>query len=47
MDRLAEIGVDMDDVGCTLEGQGVASFHQSFVHVLEALESKARQLAPR
>ncbi|MFL6265615.1 MAG: transaldolase family protein, partial [Actinomycetes bacterium] len=47
MDRLAEVGVDMDDVGRTLEDQGVASFHQSFTHVLEALESKARQLAPR
>jgi transaldolase len=47
MDRLAEAGVDMDDVGRTLEDQGVASFHQSFAHVLQALESKARQLAPR
>jgi transaldolase len=47
MDRLAEVGVDMDDVGRTLEDQGVASFHQSFTHVLEALEGKARQLAPR
>jgi transaldolase len=47
MDRLAEVGVDMDDVGQTLEDQGVASFHQSFAHVLQALESKARQLAPR
>ena len=47
MDRLAEVGVDMDDVGRTLEDQGVASFHQSFVHVLQALEHKARQLAPR
>jgi hypothetical protein len=25
----------------------VAGFHQSFAHVLQALESKARQLAPR
>ena len=47
MDRLAEVGVDMDDVGRTLEDQGVASFHQSFAHVLQALEGKARQLAPR
>ncbi|HEV8165011.1 MAG TPA: transaldolase family protein, partial [Actinomycetota bacterium] len=47
MDRLAEVGVDMDDVGRTLEDQGVASFHQSFAHVLEALQTKARQLAPR
>jgi transaldolase len=47
MDTLAEVGVDMDDVGRTLEDQGVASFHQSFAHVLQALETKARQLAPR
>jgi transaldolase len=47
MEALAEVGVDMDDVGRTLEDQGVASFHESFTHVLQALESKARQLAPR
>jgi transaldolase len=47
MQALAEAGVDMDDVGRTLEGQGVASFHQSFAHVLQVLETKARQLAPR
>jgi transaldolase len=47
MDRLAEVGVDMDDVGRTLEDQGVTSFHQSFAHVLQVLESKARQLAAR
>jgi transaldolase len=47
MHALAEVGVDMDDVGRTLEDQGVASFHESFAHVLHALESKARQLAPR
>jgi len=47
MHTLAEVGVDMDDVGRTLEDQGVAGFHQSFDHVLHALETKARQLAPR
>jgi transaldolase len=47
MDGLAEVGVDMDDVGRTLEDQGVAGFHESFAHVLQALENKARQLAPR
>jgi transaldolase len=47
MHTLAQVGVDMDDVGRTLEDQGVASFHESFAHVLQALESKARQLAPR
>jgi transaldolase len=47
MNRLAEVGVDMDDVGRTLEDQGVTSFHQSFAHVLQVLETKARQLAAR
>jgi transaldolase len=47
MDRLAAVGVDMDDVGHTLEEQGVASFHESFAHVLDALDTKARQLARR
>jgi transaldolase len=47
MDALAEVGVDMNDVGRVLEDQGVASFHQSFAHVLQVLQTKARQLAPR
>ena len=47
MDALAEAGVDMDDVGRTLEDQGVASFHESFALVLRVLETKARQLAAR
>jgi hypothetical protein len=47
MDKLAGIGVDMDDVGSTLEDQGVASFHDSFAHMLAALDTKARQLAGR
>jgi transaldolase len=47
MHRLAEVGVDMDDVGRALEDQGVASFHESFTHVLHALQTKTRQLAPR
>ena len=41
--ELAELGVDMDDVGATLEDEGVASFHASFDHVLATLEAKARQ----
>jgi transaldolase len=44
MERLAGLGVDIDDVGRTLEEQGVASFHESFAHVLGALEAKAGQL---
>jgi transaldolase len=47
MDTLAEVGVDIDDVGRTLEDQGVAGFHESFAHVLQVLEGKARQLAAR
>ena len=34
----------MDDVGLTLERNGVASFHQSFVDVLGSLDAKARAL---
>ena len=47
MHKLAEVGVDMDDVGRALEDQGVASFRESFVHVLHTLHTKAHQLAPR
>jgi transaldolase len=45
MQRLAAVGVDMDDVGRTLEDQGVASFDKSFEQVLAALDAKAHQLA--
>ena len=45
MQHLAAIGIDMDDVGLTLENQGVASFHESFRDVLGALDAKAHQLA--
>lgn len=47
MRRLSNVGIDMDDVGLTLENQGVASFHESFQDVLSSLDSKARQLAVR
>jgi transaldolase len=42
---LAAAGVDMDEVGLALEVAGVASFHQSFAEVLDALRTKARRLA--
>jgi transaldolase len=45
MPRLAAVGIDMDDVGLTLENQGVASFHESFRDVLAALDAKAHHLA--
>ena len=44
---LARVGVDMDDVGLSLENQGVAGFHDSFTHVLDTLTLKAQQLAKR
>jgi len=44
---LQGLGIDMDDVGATLEDQGVAAFHESFADVLSALEAKAKQLARR
>jgi transaldolase len=47
MRRLAAAGVDMDDVGLTLENQGVASFHASYQNVLAALAAKAGQVSRR
>jgi transaldolase len=44
MEGLAAAGIDMDDVGRVLEEQGVASFHDSFAHVLGALAAKTSQL---
>src|SRR3954470_285357 len=45
MRELAKVGVDMDDVGLTLEDQGVAGFHTSYEQVLAALAAKAGQLS--
>jgi transaldolase len=47
MRRFHAAGINMDDVGLTLEVQGVASFHQSFQEVLGELSTKARRLAIR
>ena len=47
MRRLDEVGVDMDDVGLTLENEGIATFHDSFQDVLASLDTKAQQLAIR
>ena len=44
MRRLGAVGVDMDDVGMTLEDEGVAAFHRSFQGVLAALAAKIPQL---
>jgi len=40
MRRLATVGIDMDDVGRTLESQGVESFHRAFQEVLAGLDAK-------
>jgi len=45
MDNLRAVGVDMDEVGHTLEDQGVDGFHQSFAHLLTTLRGKARQVS--
>jgi transaldolase len=47
MQRLAATGLDMDDVGLTLEAQGVAGFTTSFDQLLAELHRKARQLSRR
>ena len=39
------VGVDMEEVGHTLEDRGVDGFHQSFAHLLTALRGKAHELA--
>jgi transaldolase len=45
MRDLSAVGVDMDDVGQTLEDAGVAGFHRSFADLLVRLGDKARRLA--
>jgi len=44
MDDLARVGVDMAEVGHTLEEEGVASFTKSFDELMGALNDKAAQL---
>lgn len=47
MDDLDAVGIDLRDVGLTLEQQGVASFRQSFHDVLTELDAKARRPVTR
>jgi transaldolase len=47
MRQLADVGVDMEDVGRTLEEQGVAGFRAASEQVLAALAAKADQLSHR
>jgi transaldolase len=44
-DRLAAVGVDMDDVARVLEDEGVASFAKAFEELSATLEGKAAKLA--
>ena len=44
MDDLAKVGVDMTDVGRTLEEEGVASFSKSFDELMGTLGEKAAEL---
>ena len=44
MDDLARVGVDMAEVGRTLEEEGVASFAKSFDELMGALNDKAAEL---
>ena len=43
--KLAEVGVDMDDVAAQLEREGVASFVSAFDELIAALEDKAASLS--
>ena len=43
--ELADVGVDMDDVGAQLEREGVSSFQKSFDELLTALQTKAGELS--
>lgn len=47
MRRLAAVGIDMDDVGLTLEDRGVAGFQASVHDLLVGLAAKADQLGRR
>ena len=42
--ELATVGVDMDDVGHTLEDQAIATFAASFTHIVDTLATKAAHL---
>ena len=41
LDRVAEVGIDMDDVARVLEDEGVASFAKSYDELLQVLTDKA------
>ena len=43
-ERLAEVGVDYDDVSAVLEKEGVEKFSDSFTELLEGINSKRGEL---
>jgi transaldolase len=47
LERIGAAGVDMADVGLTLEDEGVASFTKSFDELLQKLSDKANALSGR
>lgn len=47
MHAIAEAGVNMDDVGDTLETDGIAAFQAAFTHVLGTLDAKTHALSDR
>lgn len=44
LEKLADVGIDLDDVAQRLEDEGVASFGKSFDELLTALDTKAKEL---
>ncbi|HET7584567.1 MAG TPA: bifunctional transaldolase/phosoglucose isomerase [Gemmatimonadaceae bacterium] len=44
MRRVAELGIDFDDVTATLENEGIAKFEKSFDSLLHVIDSKRRTL---
>jgi transaldolase len=47
LDRLADVGIDMDDVSHVLEEEGVASFVKSFDELMQSLTDKANASTSR
>ena len=45
LDRLADVGIDLEDVAIVLEEQGVASFVKSFDELIASLATKAEEFA--
>jgi transaldolase len=44
LDRLAEVGIDLDDVASLLESRGVAAFENSIEEVVQVIEARTRRL---